>query len=360
MPHLRAVAWLLLGRSVAVPPAPGEFQWLGQARDDFPTAGGLNAQDMDAGAWLQTVERFLLVDVSGLGESGASSSTGLHEGEDVVAALDYLDFSIEYLAPEAGGGNETAVALAAFAARPRRRGFVRRRPGAGALRHTICVLPLSATQNDDLARAVLAATVASLDGVFGRVVVTVATPLDEAVARDVQKRGPTPFEILTVAAEEEALLPRASLAGLQRSLLGEDAERWLGSAAGQYKYVYYTEHGGVLHVRKPRAVRNALDAGPTSTIVVPHRLPFISAPADDSSVALVDSDSSCLDTGEHPGTSYLCPGAWYKCAGAADYGLMQLRYGTGLPVLRGNDQGRQCVVAGDAPAHHRKRNWHQH
>ncbi|KAJ1448469.1 hypothetical protein M885DRAFT_574276 [Pelagophyceae sp. CCMP2097] len=286
-----------------------------------------------AGAWLQAVERFLLVDLKKVGSlegSNAATKTSvqLHGGGDVLQSHDFLDFAVEHLSWKMAGPSQydrNTKALERFSARMRRDGApARRRRGADALRaDTVCVMPLYADRNgDELARAALATTIASINNVFGWIVVTVSTPFDGALALDVRRvPGSAAFQIVKLVAKS-AELPRATLAGLQRALRlrGQGgADVWLGN-------------------QRPRAVRDALDAGRMHTIVILHRLQGLPEPHDVSvSVTWVDAGASCLDT-----ASYLafapdyprCDDFWYRCGGPgariAAYGLLRLRAGTGL------------------------------
>ncbi|KAJ1446980.1 hypothetical protein M885DRAFT_576751 [Pelagophyceae sp. CCMP2097] len=341
--------------------AAEQVRWLGRG----PAGGRLNRKDTYSGAWLQSVERFLLVKLDRIGnvEGASDTSVRLHGGSDVIETVDYLDFSIEHLSTYWRMAGPTAYArtqaqLERFSARLKRHGNTPRRHGADALREdTVCVMPFYASRDDEnLARAVLAATVASLDVVFGRIVVTVSTPFDEALARDVRGPNSAAFEVLRLDSRGSKMLPKATLAGLQRALRGQGgANEWLGGT--RPRYVYFTESDSVVHVRRPAAVRATLDAGPKSTIIVPHRLQGIPEPANEGSnvsVTWVDAGDSCLDTASYPGFAPhwpKCDNFWYRCGGGriAAYGLLRLRYGTGLTLLSGTEHGRQCKLAPIAP-----------
>jgi hypothetical protein len=313
------------------------------------------------------VERFLMVDLQGIDflEAASLTSVQFHGGGDVIETFDYLDCAVEHLSiywKMAGPSayNRTAAALSSFAAR-KSGAPKRRRRGADALRFdTVCAVPFYANRDgDDLAKGALAATLASLDAVFGRIVVTVSTPFDEKLARDVlQGSGSFSFEIVTLVSKNSKMLPKATLLGLQRALRGEGgAELWLGET--RPKYVYFTESDSVLHLRRPANVRAALDAAPISTIVVPHRLQGI--PVENLSnvtVKWADAGASCLDTGAYPAFEThwpKCDNFWYRCDGGrfAAYGLLRLRSGTGLTVLSGTEHGRQCVLSTQRQKHHR-------
>jgi len=392
----------------------------------WPFLADVAAGDAYAGAWLQSKDRFLaspLESITNL-EGGSIEPLLFHGVGDIRMTHDFLGFAVEHVssywrAAEAGlsekyreaasaGGSleDVAAALDAYAARKRRRRSspdARRGRGERALSSTVAIVPFHAPESDrepsgalaygaslgGLGASALAATVAPLVDLFGRVVVVVSTPRAAEVAKAalaaelaaersvdyasvaIVSAARTDYASLpervrstlarTIAGEQNVLLPREALIGLKRALLGggEHAREWLGDDGGEFAYVFYAESDTVLLARRPALLRTALLRAPNATILAPHRLQLFPATlANGSKPLAVGPRGTCDDAGaSYPGLAPPCGDFWYNCEHggrvARHYGLLRIADGTGLPALAGTEHGRRCAVGG-AEGHGRR------
>jgi hypothetical protein len=374
--------------------------------------------------WWQDLKHFLEVNASGIGHLEAASHKvfNSNDGGRVRMARDWFDFAVEHLSMYHRHFNvnseKTGIPFERLISQlveyiQKTKAYPLEKDAAPASTIVVCAFNVKTVleggphyskgeKENQLRIHSLAATLASLWQVgMGRVVVVGAQPVDGEAAKVafdlVSGKTKSSMELsfvisnnITTGLDNNALMPKQAIAGLQMALIGKlntsQTQAWVGDTATRWKYVYFTEPDLVLSSRPGsiHALTSELEKGRVLAghrlQPIPHALDFpgfedrrnnlVPAVGNFSAASIPDVDTAeyaCCDAGNgRPGRDIPqpeCGTFWYQCGfnmrnknysnleGVLDahrrkvpYSWMRLSTGTGSVMMATTEHARQCTL----------------
>jgi hypothetical protein len=388
-------------------PLPNISQSVKQQEVTFLMLGEIDRADHFSGMWWQSLDRALTIDTGNIRSRQSASLVVLNDGRRVRMSQDYLDFAVEHLSEyyEHFRGRDVDGFVFNRTLERLRTYIENVSPSvsteASAPKQTIAIVPFfldkaQLLQNKDgaIKRMSLVATLASLWQLgIGRAVVVVQSVGEETAVKAVfgsfseGQAHTMQLAVMKVVVGHKIVLVGAAIHGLQMAAKGNLTEsevgEWLGVDPFRWKYVYYTEPDLVLNSRAGAvpSLSVELDRGSVLTAhrlkLVPHEsdlqgyqqrnwiLPAVGVFSSVESLNAVAGDVCCDAGNQRPAhivTEPACNMDWFDCgfgnsyqnlsdpavvmnlhSRKAQYKMVRLTRGTGITIIAGNTNARQCV-----------------